>query len=227
MPRRIGILGGMGPEATVDLMRRVIAAVPASDDADHVPMIVDNNTEVPSRIAHLVEGTGADPTPVLVRMARVLEATGAEALAMPCNSAHSYATAIAEAVEIPFLNMVELTAAKVAAMTDGRIGMLASPAVQSSGLFDRALGALGLEAVYSKDETAMLRVIREVKQQGVSAASERVLQGASRQLLAEGARVQLVACSEFSLLADPVAEDAVKVDTIDVLVDAILEFAGR
>ena len=227
MPRRIGILGGMGPEATVNLMRRVIAAVPASDDADHIPMIVDNNTEVPSRIAHLVDGTGAGSDTSAGSNGARLGGDGREALAMPCNSAHAYATAIAEAVEIPFLNMVELTAAKVAEMTDGRIGMLASPAVQRSGLFDRALGAVGLEAVYSKDETAMLRVIREVKQQGVSAASERVLQGASRQLLAEGARVQLVACSEFSLLADPVAEDAVKVDTIDVLVDAILEFAGR
>ena len=86
--RRIGILGGMGPEATVLLMSRIIARTPAADDRDHVPLFVDNNTQVPSRIAALIEGTGEDPGPVLADMARRLEANGAEALAMPCNTAH-------------------------------------------------------------------------------------------------------------------------------------------
>ena len=65
----VGILGGMGPEATVDLMRRVIAATPAQDDADHVRMLVDNNPAVPSRFAALIVGRGPSPLPELVRMA--------------------------------------------------------------------------------------------------------------------------------------------------------------
>ncbi len=88
MPRTVGILGGMGPEATVLLMQKVIAAVPARDDSDHVPLIVDQNSQVPSRIRRLIEGVGEDPAPVLAAMARRLEAAGAEALAMPCNTAH-------------------------------------------------------------------------------------------------------------------------------------------
>src|SRR5579872_2815690 len=87
----IGILGGMGPEATVDLMRRVIAATPARSDADHIHMIVDNNPKVPSRIAAIIETTGPDPAPELIRMAQSLERAGADALAMPCNTAHAYA----------------------------------------------------------------------------------------------------------------------------------------
>ena len=97
--RRIGILGGMGPEATVALMQRVIALVPARDDADHVPLIVDQNPQVPSRIAYLIEGRGEDPGPVLIAMARRLETAGAEAIAMPCNTAHHWAGAIAGAVD--------------------------------------------------------------------------------------------------------------------------------
>src|ERR1700723_1217369 len=95
MPRRVGILGGMGPEATVLLMRKVIAAVPAKDDRDHVSLIVDQNSQVPSRIKHLVESTGEDPGPVLAEMAKRLERSGAKALAMPCNTAHHYAADIA------------------------------------------------------------------------------------------------------------------------------------
>ena len=72
--RTIGILGGMGPEATILLMQRVLVAVPATDDADHVPLIVHQNPQVPSRIAALIDGGGADPAPVLARMARDLNA---------------------------------------------------------------------------------------------------------------------------------------------------------
>ena len=89
-PRTIGILGGMGPAATVLMMQRIIAAVPAEDDRGHIPLLVDSNTQVPSRIAALIEGTGADPTPELIRMARRLEAAGAEGLAIACNTAHHY-----------------------------------------------------------------------------------------------------------------------------------------
>ena len=68
--RPVGILGGMGPEATILLMQRIMAAVPARDDSDHVPLIVHQNPQVPSRIAALIEGTGTDPGPVLAGMAR-------------------------------------------------------------------------------------------------------------------------------------------------------------
>ena len=76
--KTVGILGGMGPEATILLMQKVMAAVPARDDADHVPLIVHQNPQVPSRIKALIEGTGEDPGPTLARMARDLQAAGAQ-----------------------------------------------------------------------------------------------------------------------------------------------------
>ena len=81
--KTVGILGGMGPEATILLMQKVLAAVPARDDADHVPLLVHQNPQVPSRIRALIQGGGEDPGPVLAHMARDLEAGGAQALAMP------------------------------------------------------------------------------------------------------------------------------------------------
>ena len=79
----VGIIGGMGPEATVELMRRVVAQTAAQDDQDHVHLIVESNPKIPSRIAHLIERTGPDPTRELIRIARNLEAAGATLLAMP------------------------------------------------------------------------------------------------------------------------------------------------
>ncbi len=131
--RRVGILGGMGPQATILLMQKVLDAIPAVDDADHIPLLVDQNPQVPSRIRRLIEGTGEDPAPVLADMARRLVAGGAEALAMPCNTAHHYAPAIRSAVTVPFIDMVDLSVTKAAKLAgpDGQVGILASPAVRS------------------------------------------------------------------------------------------------
>ncbi|WP_347313394.1 aspartate/glutamate racemase family protein [Defluviimonas sp. SAOS-178_SWC] len=225
--RRIGILGGMGPEATVLLMQKLIAAVPARDDADHIPLIVDQNPQVPSRIRFLIEGTGEDPGPVLAAMAAGLERAGAEALAMPCNTAHHFAPAIRAAVEIPFLDMVAMAAdrARTEAGSGGKVGILASPAVRKVGLFDAALARVGLKAVYPDDEAAMLAAIRSIKAEGASDAARVVLKGASAALLGNGARVQMIACTEFSLIAESVAQSATVFDTLDVLVSAIKDFA--
>ena len=228
--RRVGILGGMGPGATVLLMRKLIAAVPAQDDADHVPLLVDQNPQVPSRIGFLIEGRGEDPGPVLARMAQRLEAAGAEALAMPCNTAHHFAAGIRGAVQVPFLDMVALSVARAKALAGaggngGRVGILASPALRKVGLFDGPLAAAGLAPVYPEDEAAMLAAIRRIKAEGPDDAARAALRGASAELAAARARVQMIACTEFSLLSRATAEGVVAVDTLDVLTEAIVAFA--
>ena len=228
--RTVGILGGMGPEATVLLMQRVIRATGAPDDSGHIHLIVDQNPQVPSRIAYLLEGRGENPAPVLAAMARGLQAAGAEALAMPCNTAHLFAPAIRDAVAVPFLDMVTLSVARARALAGagGRIGILASPAVRKVALFEAEMEAAGLEPLYAEDEAGLLSAIRRIKAGEADAAARAVLGAASAFLLARGARVQMIACTEFSLIADAVAGDALVFDTLDVLVEAIGEFAlGR
>ncbi|HQS07426.1 MAG TPA: amino acid racemase [Xanthobacteraceae bacterium] len=227
-PRRIGILGGMGPQATVLLMDKLIAAVPAADDRDHIPLIVDQNTQVPSRIRRLIEGTGDDPEPVLVEMARRLEQAGAEALAMPCNTTHHYAGAIAASVRIPMLSLVEVSverALALSAASDGRIGIIASPAVRMTALFDGPLRACGLTPVYPADEAAVLDAIRRIKASGVDDEARSVMHRTSSQLLADGVQVQMVACTELSLIMSECAVGSLAFDTLDALVDAIKTFA--
>jgi len=103
--RRVGILGGMGPEATILVMQKVLASVRAADDADHVPLILDQNPQVPFRLV----------------------AGGAEALTMPCNMARHYAPAIRAAVDVLLLDLVELSVAHAATLVgpSGTIGILA------------------------------------------------------------------------------------------------------
>lgn len=226
--RLTGILGGMGPEATVLLMQKLIEAQPAEDDADHIPLIVFSNPQVPSRIKALIERTGPSPAPVLADMARRLEAAGAEALAMPCNTAHAYAAEIRAAVGIPFLDMVAETAGHLARRhgPGTRVGLLASPAVHLAAVFDAPLAARGLTPVYPRDEAPLLALIRAVKA-GRTGTAERAELARLATTLTEdqGCAAILVACTELSLLTGGLPAGLDWTDSLDCLVEAIRGFA--
>lgn len=226
--KTIGVIGGMGPEATVEFMRRVIAATPAVEDTDHIRMIVDNNPKIPSRINALIQGGGEDPGPVLTAMAHGLEVAGAEVLAIPCNTAHHYLPAIQAAVSIPVLDAVELTAAQLTRTTPPlrRIGMLASPAVRIVGLFDRRFRACGLVPVYPSgtDQTVVLSLICAVKAGRVTDTLLEAHASVVQRLVNDGVDALLIACTELSILPPPQVGAPV-VDTLEVLVKALVATA--
>ncbi|MBY6112856.1 amino acid racemase [Mameliella alba] len=214
--RPVGILGGMGPQATILLMQKVLDAVPAQDDADHVPLIVHQNPAVPSRIAALIDGTGPSPLPALQAMARDLEAAGATALAMPCNTAHHYAAGIRAATDLPFIDMLSATAK---ALSDkGRIGILASPATRLTGVFDHYLDA---PFTAPPDDAPLLEMIRTIK---AGATAQQILPA----LTEEARRLQertdhiLIACTELSLAAPLLPTDVAWTDSLDCLVARIV-----
>jgi aspartate racemase len=224
----VGVLGGMGPAATIDLMRRVMAATPAGDDADHVHLLVDQNPKVPSRIKALIERSGPSPADELVRMARSLEAAGATMLAIACNSAHAYAGEIAAAVSIPLLDMVALTAGEIAGrpLRNRRVGMLASTAVLQLGLYERAFEASGVETRYPApdEQEQVLDLIKAVKAGGTVELHDD-FNRLARRLLADDLDLLVVACTELSLLVDGLDAGIPMIDALDVLVRAIVDRA--
>jgi aspartate racemase len=226
--RRIGILGGMGVEATLELMKRVHAATEAEDDQGHVPMFVDMNPQVPSRIRHVIEKNGPDPGPVLAQMAARLEQAGAEVLAMPCNTAHLYALQIEENVGIPLLNMPKLACAQVVKGMErgGIVGILASPATNTSGLFGKFLAEHGIKSAYPENEADVLVSIRRIKTSGSTQADINLLEKEAAALVKRGAERMIVGCSEFSLVSDRIQTYVPVLDTLDVLVSAIVKFSG-
>jgi aspartate racemase len=202
-------------------------AVPARDDSDHVPLLIDMNPQVPSRIAHLIEGTGENPGPTLAAMAVRLQQMGSVALAMPCNTAHHYADAITNAVNIPLLNMIDLAASQAvrAIGKGGTVGILASPAMHKIGLFERAFGAKGMSVIWPDRDEELLASIKSIKSDGPVETARSALREASTALVTAGADLQFIACSEFSLIADSVAQEANVVDTMDLLAQAIVGFS--
>ena len=111
----IGILGGMGPVATSDFFRKLIAAVPARDDDDHVPVVIHSVPQLPLRPAAILEGA-TSPLPDLLKARDRLLGAGAQALAMPCNTAHYWHAELAADCPVPFLHIADAVGEELVAI---------------------------------------------------------------------------------------------------------------
>lgn len=223
----VGILGGMGPEATVDLMQRVIHLTPAADDGDHLRMIVDNNPKVPSRIKALIEKTGENPGPCMADMGRRLENWGADFLVIPCNTAHYYYDYVKEAVAIPVVHLVDLTASVVARDIPGiqKAGILASTAVLNTGLYETAFARHGVDVMYPApmEQQQLLGVIKAVKAGDTGEKVRSAFREIATSLSASGAEVVVLACTELGVIGKNLPCPAV--DAAGVLADEIVAVA--
>jgi aspartate racemase len=196
----LGVLGGMGPLATVDFLRKLVEATPAPTDQDHIPLVVRFCPEVPDRVDALLRG-GPSPEPALVAAARGLEHAGARAIAMPCNTAHAWADAIAAAVQIPLLHIVDASLAAAARHgAPGAMGILATQGTLASGIYRRRGGShLGwMEPTDVEMRTLVTPGIQAVKANRLDDAA-RHLGDAALALARRGAGVILMACTEVPL----------------------------
>lgn len=220
--KTVGVVGGMGPAATVEFLARLVRATPAARDEDHLHVLVDSDPRIPSRTAALLGG-GPSPVPRLCAMARGLEQAGADFLVMPCNTAHAFLDAMRAAVRIPLLDIRREAAALV---PGGPVGLLATEAVVRAGLYRDAFRARGLDIVCpsAPDQDELSALIAAVKAGAPLGRLRRRLAGVVERLVATGARTLVVGCTEVSLLYQATPQRP-SVDALDALVAATVREA--
>lgn len=145
---KLGIVGGVGPAATIDFMEKIIRRTRVHRDQEHIRMIVEHNPQIPDRTDHLVNN-GPDPTIPLYSACKKLEQAGVNVIAIPCNTAHAFFDRIQHHLSVPILNMLELTARHIAGKYPDKktIGLLATTGTLQSGIYRRALENAGLQCL--------------------------------------------------------------------------------
>lgn len=220
--KTVGVIGGMGPAATIEFFRRLVAATPAAVDRAHLRILIDNNPHVPERI-DAIFGTGPDPGPALAAMARGLASLGADFLTMPCNTGHVFQSAIREAVDIPFIDMIEET---VRVLSVKRVGLLATTATVTAGIYKMACDKRDIELVTPthEDQELVTDIIRRIKAGG-SGQSVREHAAAIVSRLSDcGAEAVIAGCTEISLV--PADKMPIPwIDALDCLVAASIRLA--
>ena len=203
----IGVLGGMGPLATVDFFNKVLAATPAKGDADHVPLLIQSDPRIAPRPAAILSGARS-PLPDLLAGRDRLIAAGATALAMPCNTAHYWYADLVKGCSVPFISIVDSSCAELAGLSRAGqpIGIIATRATLVAKIFDAPLKSAGYTVLLPDEDlmdTLVLPGIELVKV-GQAIQGGKLIEQAVQALMLRGAGAVVLACTETPLALDAV-----------------------
>jgi len=226
-PRRVlGILGGMGPEATANLYQEIVRLTPAHKDQDHIPTLIFSFPQIPDRTA-AIRNQDRSIIPYLVEGATRLEKAGASFIVIPCNTAHYFYGDMQRAVKIPILHMIRETVDAVVKRhpTARRIGLLATSGTIASGLYEREFHARGLSAVYPDEplqKDCVMKAVYAIKAGGDKQASEDLLFLAVENVERKGAQVIVLGCTEIPLAFNPRRATVPVINATRVLAEAAI-----
>lgn len=225
----IGILGGMGPEATADLFHRIIRATPVEKDQDHFRVIIDSNSKILDRTPGIL-GTGPSPLPLMLQTGRNLVNAGVDFLIMPCNTAHYYHAELEKELGLPILHMIGLSAKYVKEKYPDvkRVGLQATDGTIASKLYHDAYGEYGIEVITPEGKAqkdVMDAIYRDIKT-GKLDSGEKLLKKVAQGLMTEGSEAVICGCTEVSLVLHDGDLDVPVVDPLQVLAEESVRYAS-
>lgn len=198
----IGVLGGMGPAATLDLLQKILEETRAERDQDHVPVVTWNVPQIPDR-QKAAAGIGESPVPAMLKGIAALNAIGVQRIVIPCNTAHYWFDALQEGSSAPIIHIADATIELLQSQGQNTrtVGLLATRATLDAGLYQHRLeqhGIVCLENTAEELETLFTPGCYAVKR-GDAAAGGALLEQAAQCLVARGAQRLILACTEVPL----------------------------
>lgn len=220
----LGVLGGMGPAATLDFLAKLQGLANASRDQDHCPVVTFSASATPDRTAAII-GLGESPLPAMRSAMQALERAGVSHVAMPCNTAHHWFDALQAETGLTLIHIVEATMQE---MVDRfgviqRVGLIATTGAVQSGVYHRRLEDAGFSVLTPPDQAAAMGVVDMIKA-GRTAAAAPVLIQQVRALQAAGAEAVILGCTELPLCLPhmPREVQSVVIDATEALARASL-----
>lgn len=225
----IGILGGMGPQATIDFYQKILNLTPAHKDQEHLHILINSYPQIPDRTAALLN-QGPSPVPYLLEAVRVLITAGASVIAVPCNTAHAFLPQIREATDVEILDMISAAGEHIRQhySSPNPVGLLATAGTCTTGLYQRSLASQGLPVIAPDQETLDTLVMPAIH---LIKSGERLLQAkqyliaAADRLIAQGAGVIIAGCTEIPIVLTRTDITVPLVDATTVLAQRVVDYA--
>jgi aspartate racemase len=203
---KVGVVGGVGPAATVDFMQKLVRSTPATRDQEHIKLLVEQNPQIPDRTENLLGG-GPDPTVSLYATCKKLEAGDVDIIAIPCNTAHAFVERIQPYLNVPIVNMLTVSVEylRTAFPKLREVGLLATTGTIMSGVYRKALEAHGLKQIVPSDglQARVMNAIygeRGAKAGFMSGECIDDVTAAVDELSERGVEVIVLGCTELPLL---------------------------
>jgi aspartate racemase len=228
----VGVLGGMGPEATADFFLKVIKATPAATDQEHLQIIINNNPLIPDRTAAAI-GNGSSPLPMMVESACILETAGVDFIVIPCVTAHYFYAGLQGQIKIPILHIVDETINYlVKRYPDVKtVGVLATTGTLKTDLFDNVCAKFHIAVIKPTEEVQTSKVAEAlfgcegIKAKGPGDSSIKLMREAAQTLIDRGAQAIIAGCTEIPLVLKDGDLPVPVLDTLSILADSTVAFA--
>lgn len=228
MPQTLGILGGLGPMATVYFYDMLVRHTKATCDQDHLDVIISSRASTPDRTSYILGQSTENPFDIMARDAQRLVTFGADVLAIPCNTAHYFYDRLNETISVPILNMVEETVLEAKARGCCRVGILATSGTVQTGTYSRMCERHGLEFVCPDEshQQDLMNVIYGDIKQGKRPDMARFFAVADS-LKRQGCTRMILGCTELSIIKKDEQLDAFYIDSMSVLAKNAITTLGR
>jgi aspartate racemase len=226
----IGILGGMGPQATIDLYQAIIDKTPATCDQEHIPTIIFSYPQVPDR-TEAITADGENPVPYLIKGAKLLEQAGADFILIPCNTAYHFLREVEKEVAIPIVNMITETRDYILREKPAikRIGLLATSGTIKARVYHRVFEERGISLITpderSQEKLVMRAIYQYIKKSGDLAPAKKLLIKAGNELISAGCESIIMGCTEVPLALHPADIPVLLVDPKKVIAELAVKMA--
>ena len=240
MRKVLGVIGGMGPEATSFFYEELIAHTKADSDQEHIDTVILGHASMPDRTKAILTGEEEAVLAAMEADVRILEAAGAANIAIPCNTAHFFYEPVQAMTKIPVIHMVRETVREAAAVCrknlSGRtfsseivkIGVMATDGTVKAGVYARECEEAGCELLISSQQAqkaVMSLIYDEVKAGKIPDPGK--FEMVYQDLKEKGAMCVILACTELSVYRKyhPVPEDCL--DALEILVrESVIRSGG-
>lgn len=227
--KRLGIIGGMGPEASSFFYQRITERTKATKDQEHIDIVLLSHATMPDRTQAILTGEKEEFLRAIGGDVAALEQLGVSNIAIPCNTSHYFLEEIQKMTKVPIINMVEESIRYVTNLRPGirKIGILGTDGTLRAGTYHRAAEKYGVQAVNPHalaQKDVMSLIYDDIK--GGTHGDKDKFDRAYADLRAQGCEAVILACTEISVFKEyyPIPEDCI--DAMDVLVTESIVRSG-
>ena len=224
----LGIIGGMGPAATVYFMDLVTCMTSASCDGEHPEILVHSMPSIPDRTDYILGKSTASPVPNIISVGQGLVKQGASVIAIPCMTAHAFHDKIQSSIDVPVLNGISLTAKAIQFRGIKKAGIMATDGTMKTRLFQNELERLGIDTVElsAENQKNVMSLIYDDIKTGNPPSMDK-FQKIKEEFLKKGAECIILGCTELSLIKRDMNIGAGFADTMEILAWHAVKECGK
>ena len=220
---KLGVIGGMGPLATVKFYDKIVLNTEAHNDNEHIDLIILNHSTMPDRTKCIIENKDTEFLNEIKKDLEILERIGIDVVAIPCNTSHYFYDEFKKLTDLKIINMIEETILEVKKSGVKKISVFGTLGTLNSKVYEKYAKEYELEVkdVSEADKQAVMYIIYNIKETN-NLDNKQFTDILNR--YCDDETVGIIACTELSLLDIP--EDINTVDALNVLVKRSIELSG-